>query len=145
MHSSFFQLDYVCDIMDVDVERLDDEKNRTVNKLIDLCLSLTEEVMRLKDLIESSTRNRRMAAAKPPAPSYSCVTTPLIDSFIRDVRQQQQQQQQEEEEQRVDEDLGMVNDDVFSSDSSWCEDMIDCDDSRRVENRPPPLKRMKFT
>ena len=68
----------------------------------------------------------------------------MIDSFIRDVRQQQQQ---EEEEQRVDEDLGMVNDDddVFLSDSSnWCEDMIDCDDSRRVENRPPPLKRMKF-
>jgi len=133
--------------MDVDVERLDDEKNRTVNKLIDLCLSLTEEVVRLKDLIESSTRNRRMAAAKPPAPSYSYVTNPLIDSFIRDVRQQQQQ---EEEEQRVDEDLGMENDDVFSSDSSRCEDMIDCDDSRRVvcgedgKNRSPPLKRMKF-
>jgi len=83
-----------------------------------------------------------MAAAKPPAPSYSYVTTPLIDSFIREVRQQQQQ---EEEEQRVDEDLGMVNNDVFLSDSSWCEDMIDCDDSRCVENRPPPLKRMKFT
>ena len=26
--------------VDVDAERLDDEKNRTVNKLIDLCLSL---------------------------------------------------------------------------------------------------------
>ena len=34
-------------VMDVDAERLDDEKNRTVNKLIDLCLSLTEEVVRL--------------------------------------------------------------------------------------------------
>ena len=87
-----------------------------------------------------------MAAAKPPAPSYSYVTTPLIDSFIRDVRQQQQQQQ-EEEEQRVDEDLGMVNDDVSSSDSSnWCEDMIDCDVvcSEDGKNRPPPLKCMKF-
>jgi len=130
-------------VMNVDAERLDDEKNRAVNKLIHLCLSLTEEVVRLKDLIESSTRNRRMVAAKPPAPSYSYVTTPLIDSFIRDVCQQQQQQQ-EEEEQRIDEDLGMANDEVSSSDSSWCEDMIDCDDSRRVENRPPPLKRMKF-
>ena len=65
-------------VMDVDAERLDDEKNRTVNKLIDLCLSLTQEVMRLKDLIESSTRNRRMAAAKPPAPAYSYVTLSLI-------------------------------------------------------------------
>ena len=119
--------------MDVDAERLDDEKNRTVNKLIDLCLSLTQEVMRLKDLIESSRRNRRMAAAKLPPPIY---TNALIEPFIREVRQQQQQQQEEER--------SIVHDDVSSSDSSWCEDMIDCDDSRRVENRPPPRKRMKF-
>ena len=120
--------------VDVDAERLDDEKNRTVNKLIDLCLSLTQEVMRLKDLIESSRRNRRrMAAAKSPPPIY---TNALIEPFIREVRQQQQQ----EEERRI-----VHDDDVSSSDSSWCEDMIDCDnDSRRVENRPPPLKRMKF-
>jgi len=117
--------------VDVDAERLDDEKNRTVNKLIDLCLSLTQEVMHLKDLIESSRMNRRMAAAKSP-PIY---TNALIEPFIRDVRQQQ-----EDEERRI-----VHDDDVSSSDSSWCEDMIDCDnDSRRVENRPPPLKRMKF-
>ena len=119
--------------VDVDAERLDDEKNRTVNKLIDLCLSLTQEVMRLKDLIESSRRNRRMTAAKSPPPIY---TNALIEPFIREVRQQQQQE--EDEERRT------VHDDVSSSDS-WCEDMIDCvNDSRRVENRPPPLKCMKF-
>jgi len=60
------------------------------------------------------------------------------------------QRQQQEEEQRIAGDLGMDDDDEDSSDS-WCEDMTDCNDSRRVvdhlsmvENRPPPLKRQKL-
>ena len=64
--------------LDVEEERQDDEKNRIVNKLVDLCLSLTEEVIRLKDLIESTTMERRMAAASP---QYSYSTT-LVEPFI---------------------------------------------------------------
>jgi len=56
----------MCDMdvqhIDAEQEWLDHEKNRIVNRLVDFCLSLTEDV-RLKDLIESSTRKRRMAVA----------------------------------------------------------------------------------
>jgi len=140
------------DVMNVDeVERQDDEKNRIVNKLVDLRLSLTEEVVRLKDLIESTTMARRMAAAKPPPLQYS-YSTALVEPFIRDVRQRQQQQQQQQEQRIDDVDVGVFDD--GESNSSRCEDMIDCmgiNDSRRVmrvgsvENQLlPSLKRKKL-
>jgi len=109
--------------MDVEEERQDDEKNRCVNKLFDICLSLTEQVIRLKEMIESSSMERRRAAAMPPAPQYS-YTTALVKPFIREIRQRQQQEQEQQEKQRID------DDDVEASDSEE-EDMIDCD-SRRV-------------
>jgi len=95
-------------------------------------LSLTEQVIRLKEMIESSTMERRRAAAMPPAPQYS-YTTSLVEPFIREIRQRQQQEQ-EQEEQRI-------CDDVEESDSEE-DDMIDCD-CRRVE-RVPPFKRQKL-
>jgi len=123
--------------LDAEEERQDDEKNRCVNKMVDLCLSLTEEVIRLKDLIESSTMKRRMAAALPPPPQYSYCSA-LVEPFIRDIRQRQQQ---EEEEQRMD-------DDDEDSNCSSCENMIDCDDDNRrvvcVDSIQPPLKRQKL-
>jgi len=114
-------------LINMEEERQDDEKNRCVNKLVDLCLSLMEEVIRLKDLIESSTMERRRAAAIPPPPQYS-YTTALVEPFIREIEQRQQQEQ----EQRIDDDVGMFDED---SNSSSCEDMIDCDDSRRVSSK----------
>jgi len=125
--------------VDAEEERQDDQRNRIVNRLVNLCLSLTEEVVRLKDLIENSTRTRRMAAAKPPPPQYS-YSTAVVEPFIRDVCQRQQQQQ--EQEQRIN--VGMFDEE---SNSSSCEDMIDCNDSRRVvcvDSMPPPLKRQKL-
>jgi len=38
-------------MMNLEEERQDDEKNRCVNKLLDICLSLTEQVIRLKEMI----------------------------------------------------------------------------------------------
>jgi len=123
-----------------------------VSKLVDLCLSFKEQVICLKDLIESSTMKRRMIAAMPPPPQYSYATA-LIDPFIRDIRQRQQQEQeqeQEQEEQRIDDDddVGMLADN--DKEESDCEDMIDCDcddDCRRVvrvDSMPPPFKRQKL-
>jgi len=114
--------------MDAEEQRQDNEKNRLVNKLVDLCLSLTEEVMHLKDLIESSTMERRRTATMPSAPQYS-YTTALVEPYIREIRQRQQQ----EEEQRTK--VEMFDEESNSS----CEDMIDCDDVDL-----PPLKRRKL-
>jgi len=135
-------------LMNVQEERQDDEKNMIVSKLVDLCLTLTEHVIRLKDLIEATTMERRMSAAMPAAPKYSYCTD-LIDPFIRDIRQrqqQEQQQQEEEEEERrrrrkriIDEDQ-----DEEEEEEEDCEDMIDCDDSRRVMCMPPPFKRRRL-
>jgi len=137
----------VSQLMNLEEERQDNEKNRCVKKLVDLCLSLMKQVIRLKDMIESSTMERRRAAAMPPPPQYS-YTTALIDPFIRDIRQRQQQEQ-EQEEQRIgdDDDVGMFADN--DEEESDCEDTIDCDcnDSRRVvsvDSMPPPLKRQKL-
>jgi len=122
--------------LDAEEEWQDDEKTRCVNKMVDLCLSLTEEVIRLKDLIESSTMKRRIAAALPPLPQYSYCSA-LVEPFIRDIRQRQQQ----EEEQRMDAD-------DEDSNCSSCEDMIDCDDDSRrvvcVDSIQSPLKRQKL-
>jgi len=119
--------------MNLEEERQDDEKNRCMNKLLDICLSLTEQVIRLKEMIESSSMERRRAAAMPPAPQYS-YTTALMEPFIREIRQRQQQEQ-EQEEQRID--------DVEESDSEEEEeDMIDCDSRRML--RVPPFKRQKL-
>ena len=95
--------------MNLEEERQDDEKNRCVNKLVDICLSLTEHVVRLKEMIESSSMERSTAAAMAPAPQYS-YTTALVEPFIQEVRQRQQQEQ-EQEEQRIDDD----DDDVEES------------------------------
>jgi len=118
--------------------RQDDQKNICVNKLVDLCLSLTEQVLHLKDLIESSSMERRRVATMPPAPQYS-YTTALVEPFIREIRQRQQQEK-EDEEQRIDDDdddAGMFADN--DEEESECEDMIDC-----VDSMPPPLKRQKL-
>jgi len=117
--------------MDVEGVRQDEEKNKCVNNLLDICLSLTEQVIRLKEMIESSSMVRRSAAALPALPPYS-YTAALVEPFIREIRQRQQQ-----EEQRID--------DVEECDSEE-EDMIDCD-CRRVERvylSPPPFKRQKL-
>ena len=81
----------------------------------------------------------------PPPPQYSYATT-LVDPFIRDIRQRQQlQQQEQEEEQRIDDDdVGMFDDNDEEEEESDCEDMIDCNDSRRVVCLPPPLKCQKL-
>ena len=68
----------------MNLERQDEEKKRCVNKLVDLCLSLTEQVLHLKDMIESSTMERHLTML--PAPQYSH-TTALVEPFIRDIRQ----------------------------------------------------------
>ena len=121
-------------MMSLEEERQDDEKNRCVNKLLDICLSLTEQVIRLKEMIESFSMKRRRAAAMAPAPQYS-YTTALVEPFIREIRRRQEQEQ--EQEQRID-------DDVEESDSKEEEDMIDCD-CRRVERvYSPPFKRQKL-
>jgi len=88
--------------MSVEEERQDDEKNRCVNKLVDICLSLTEQVIRLKEMIEASSMVRRRAAAMPPLPPYSCMAA-LVEPFVREIRRrQEQEQEQEEEEKRID-------------------------------------------
>jgi len=115
--------------------RQDDEKNRCMNKLVDLCLSLTEQVLRLKDLIESSSMERRRVAAMPPAPQHS-YTTALVEPFIREIRQRQQQEKEDEEQRIDDDDAGMFAD---NDEESECEDMIDC-----VDSMPPPFKRQKL-
>jgi len=121
--------------MNLEEERQDDEKNGCVNKLVNICLSLTEQVIRLKEMIESSSMERRRAAAMAPASQYS-YTTALVEPFIREIRQRQQQEQ-EQEEQRID--------DVEEFDSEE-KDMIDCDCRRveRVDSTPPPFKRQKL-
>ena len=120
--------------MNLEEERQDNEKNRCVNKLVDICLSLMEQVIHLKEMIESSSMERRRAAAMAPAPQYS-YTTALVEPFIREIRQRQQQGQKQEE-QRID--------DVEESDSEEEEDMIVCD-CRRVERvYSPPFKRQKL-
>jgi len=122
--------------MSLEEERQDDEKNRCVNKLVDICLSLTEHVIRLKEMIESSSMVRRSAVAMPPLPPYS-YTAALVDPFIREIRRRQEQEQ-EQEEKRID--------DVEEFDSEEEEDMIDCDCRRveRVDLSPPPFKRQKL-
>ena len=122
--------------MSLEEERQDDEKNRCVNKLVDICLSLTEHVIRLKEMIESSSMVRRSAAALPALPPYS-YTAALVDPFIREIRRRQEQEQ-EQEEKRID--------DVEEFDSEEEEDMIDCDCRRveRVDLSPPPFKRQKL-
>ena len=126
--------------VDSEEERQDDEKNMIVSKMVDLCLTLTEHLIRLKDLIESSTMKRRRKAEAPPQYSYAAT---LIDPFIRDIRQRQQQEQEQQKRQRIDDDDD--EDDVgMSEEESDCEDMIDCSDSRRVVSLPPPFKRQKL-
>jgi len=124
--------------MNLEEERQDDEKNRCVNKLVDICLSLTEQVIRLKEMIESSSMERRRAAAMPPAPQYS-YTTAFVEPFIREIRQRQQQEQ-EQEKQRIDDD----DDDEDVEESDCEEDMIDCDCRRVVRVDSPPFKRQKL-
>ena len=129
--------------VDAEEERQDDEKNMIVSKMVDLCLTLTEHLIRLKDLLESSTMKRKRMAEAPPQYSYA---TTLIDPFIRDIRRRQQQEQ-EQEQQRInddDDDVGMFADN--DEEESDCEDMIDCmhNDSRRVVCLPPPFKRQKL-
>jgi len=116
--------------MDVEELRQDEEKNRCVNNLLDICLSLTEQVIRLKEMIEASSMERRSAAAMPSLPPYS-YTAALVEPFIREIRQRQEQKEQEKR---------MYN--VVGTDSEEEEDMIDCD-SRRVEC-VPPFKRQKL-
>jgi len=121
--------------MHLEEVRQDDDRNRCVNKLVDLCLSLTEEVIRLKEMIECSSMERRRAAGMPSLPPYS-YTTALVEPYIRDIRQRQEQQEQEQQQKQEEQQI----DDQEESD---CEDMIDCD-SRRVECVLPPLKRQKL-
>ena len=93
---------------------------------------LTEHVVRLKELIEASSMERRRAAALPPLPPYS-YTAALMEPFVREIRRRQeheQEQEEEEEEKRID--------DVDESDSEE-----DCDCSR-VYSMPPPFKRQKL-
>jgi len=127
--------------VDSEEERQDDEKNMLVSKMVDLCLTLTltEHLIRLKDLLESSTMKRKRMAEAPPQYSYA---TTLIDPFIRDIHRRQQQEQEQQEQQRIDDDdddddVGMFEDEEESD----CEDMID---SRRVVCLPPPVKRQKL-
>jgi len=122
--------------MNLEEQQQDDEKNRCVNKLVDICLSLTEHVIRLKELIEASSMERRRAAALPPLPPYS-YTAGLVEPFVREIRRRQEQ-----EEKRMDDD-----DDVEEElDSEEEEDTIDCDSRRveRVDLTPPPFKRQKL-
>jgi len=128
--------------VDSEEERQDDEKNMIVSKMVDLCLTLTEHLIRLKDLIESSTMKRKRMTEVPPQYSYAAT---LIDPFIRNIRQQQQQEQEQQKRQRIDDDdddddVGMFEDEQESD----CEDMIDYNDNRRVVSLPPPFKRQKL-
>ena len=120
--------------MNLEEERQDDEKNRCVNKLVDICLSLTEHVIRLKEMIETSSMVRRSAAAMAPLPPYS-YTAALVEPFVREIRRRQEQ-----EEKRID------DDDVEELDSEEEEHTIDCDCRRveRVDLTPPPFKRQKL-
>ena len=70
--------------MSLQEEREDGEKNRCVNKLMDICLSLTEQVIRLKEMIEASSVERRRAAAMAPLPPYS-YTAALVEPFVREI------------------------------------------------------------
>jgi len=84
--------------MNLQEEQQDDEKNRCVNNLLDICLSLTEQVIRLKEMIESSSMERRRAAAMSSLPPYS-YTAALVEPFIREIRQRQQLEQEQQEEE----------------------------------------------
>ena len=118
--------------MSLQEEQEDGEKNRCVNKLMDICLSLTEQVIRLKEMIEAdrSSVERRRAAAMAPLPPYS-YTAALVEPFVREIRRRQEQ----EEEQRID--------DVEQSDSKEEQD-CDCRRVERVYSMPPPCKRRKL-
>ena len=117
--------------MSLQEEQEDGEKNRCVNKLVDICLSLTEQVIRLKEMIEASSVERRRAAAMAPLPPYS-YTTALVEPFVREIRRRQEQ----EEEQRIH--------DVMESDSEEEEEDCDCRRVERVHSMPPPFKRRKL-
>jgi len=127
--------------MNMEEQRLDHEKNLCVNKLVDICLSLTEHIVRLKELIEASSMERRRAAALPSLPPYS-YTAPLVEPFVREIRRRQEREQ-EQEKKRIDDDDD--DDDVEELDSEE-EDTIDCDSRRveRVDLTPPPFKRQKL-
>ena len=107
-------------------QRQDDEKNRCVNKLVDICLSLTEHVIRLKELIEASSMERRRAAALPSLPPYS-YTAALVEPFVREIRRRQEREQERE-------DIKMV----AESDDGSEEDCGDC------YSMSPPFKRQKL-
>jgi len=100
-------------------QRQDDEKNRCVNKLVDICLSLTEHVIRLKELIEASSMERRRLPSLPP---YS-YTAALVEPFVREIRRRQEQEKEE-----------ITMDDVAESDGSE----EDC------YSMSPPFKRQKL-
>jgi len=121
--------------MNLEEQGQEDEKNRCVNKLVDICLSLTEHVIRLKELIEASSMERRRAAALPPLPPYS-YTAGLVEPFVREIRRRQEQ-----EEKRIDDDV-----EELDSEEEEEEDTIDCDSRRveRVDLTPPPFKRQKL-
>ena len=116
--------------MNLDEQRQDEEKNRCVNKLVDICLSLTEHVIRLKELIEASSMERRRAAALPSLPPYS-YTAALVEPFVREIRRRQEREQQFEREE-------ITMDDVAESDGSE-EDCGDC-----YSSMSPPFKRQKL-
>ena len=128
--------------MNLEEQRQDDEKNRCVNKLVDICLSLTEHVIRLKELIEASSMERRRAAALPPLPPYS-YTAGLVEPFVREIRRRQEREQ-EQEEKRIDDDDDV--EELDSEEEEEEEDTIDCDSRRveRVDLMPPPFKRKKL-
>ena len=115
-------------LMNLEEQRQDDEKNRCVNKLVDICLSLTEHIIRLKELIEASSMERRRAAALPSLPPYS-YTAALVEPFVREIRRRQEREQEREE---------ITMDDVAESGS---EEDCDC---RRVYSMSPPFKRQKL-
>ena len=106
----------------------DDEKNVIVNIVVDLSLTLTENVIRLRDLIEYNTTRMAFKASTPLHQYCSSFCTGLVEPYICNIRQQQQQQQQEQDEQEEQEEQEDYDDDeVFeeSGGGSNCEDMID--------------------
>jgi len=109
--------------MNLEEQRRDDEKNQCVNKLVDICLSLMEHVIRLKELIEASSMERRRALVMPALPTYS-YTIPLVEPFIHEIRRRQEQEEEEEEE----------------------EDTLHthCRRVERADLTPPPFKRQKL-
>ena len=98
----------------------DDEKNRCVNKLVDICLSLTEHVIRLKELIEASSKERRRALTLPPLQPYS-YTAALVEPLVREIRRRQKQEEEEE----------ITMDDL----------MVESDDGEEDCDCRPPFKR----